>query len=167
MGELFMNAASRVLILKSEINKGRSVLKKIVDFYITYISKQHDPAAKRMDQAIVISDLICSYYTCLETIFLRISQFFENALTATKWHQELLQKLTLQIDGIRDAAISDETYNILVELLKFRHFKRYYFELEYDWDKLGFIQKKFTQANEKVDEDLNAFLIFLENLENK
>jgi hypothetical protein len=75
--------------------------------------------------------------------------------------------MTLQIDGIREAAISDETYNILVELLKFRHFKRYYFELEYDWDKLGFIQKKFIQANEKVNEDLNAFLNFLGNLENR
>jgi hypothetical protein len=162
-----MNVSSRVLILKSEINKGRSVLKKIVDFYIAYISKEYDPAGKKMDQAIVISDLICSYYTCLETIFLRISHFFENALTATKWHQELLQKMTLQIDGIREAAISDETYNILVELLKFRHFKRYYFELEYDWDKLGFIQKKIIQANEKVNEDLNAFLNFLGNLENQ
>lgn len=162
-----MNAESKILILKSEINKGISVLKKIFDFYTNYVASEYQPAAKRMDQAIVISDLICSYYTCVETIFLRISQFFENTLTEKKWHQDLLQKMTLRIEGIREAVISDETYNILVELLKFRHFKRYYFELEYDWDKLDFIQKKFNQANERVNKDLSEFLIFLENLEHK
>jgi hypothetical protein len=129
------------------------------------MTTEYDSQARRMDQAIVISDLICSYYTCLETIFLRISQFFENSLSKEKWHLDLLQKMTLQIDGIRNAVILDETYNILVELLKFRHFKRYYFELEYDWDKLDFVQKKFKQADEKVKKDLAKFFIFLENLE--
>lgn len=159
-----MNAESKILILKSEINKGITVLKKIFDFYNHYVTSEYEPAAKRMDQAIVISDLICSYYTCLETIFLRVSQFFENTLTEKKWHQDLLQKMTLRIEGIREAVISDETYLVLGELLKFRHFKRYYFELEYDWDKLDFIQKKFVQANKLVEEDLSNFMIFLNNL---
>ena len=160
-----MNAESKILILISEINKGISVLKKIFDFYNNYVTSEYQPAAKRMDQAIVISDLFCSYYTCLETIFLRISQFFENTLTEKKWHKDLLQKMALRIEGIREAVVSDGTYIILVELLKFRHFKRYYFELEYDWDKLDFIQKKFNQANEMVNKDLCEFLVFLENLE--
>lgn len=160
-----MNVASKILVLKSELNKGKSVLKKIYDFYDNYVTTEYDSQAKRMDQAIVISDLICSYYTCLETIFLRISQFFENTLSKEKWHLDLLQKMTLQIDGIRNAVILDETYNNLVELLKFRHFKRYYFELEYDWDKLDFIQKKFKQADKKVKKDLAKFFIFLDNLE--
>ena len=160
-----MNVTSKILILKSELNKGISVLNKIYDFYDNYMTTEYDSQARRMDQAIVISDLICSYYTCLETIFLRISQFFENSLSKEKWHLDLLQKMTLQIDGIRNAVILDETYNILVELLKFRHFKRYYFELEYDWDKLDFVQKKFKQADEKVKKDLAKFFIFLENVE--
>ena len=160
-----MNVAGKILTLKSEINKGISVLKKIYGFYNNYVATEFDPKVRKMDQAIVISDLICSYYTCMETIFLRISQFFENTLSKEKWHQDLLKKMTLQIDGVRDAVISDESYLILVELLKFRHFKRYYFELEYDWDKLDFIQKKFKQVDGKVKEDLSEFLIFLENLE--
>lgn len=120
-----------------------------------------------MDQAIVIPDLICSYYTCLETIFLRISQLFENALSSEKWHQDLLHKMTLQVEGVRNSVISDESYHVLTELLRFRHFKRYYFELEYDWDKLDFIQKKFHQVNVTVKKDLDQFLIFLDRLENQ
>lgn len=74
-----MSAESKLLTLKSEITKGISVLERITRYYNDYIN-EFDPNAKRTDHAIVISDLICNYYTCLETIFLRISQFFENRL---------------------------------------------------------------------------------------
>ena len=79
-----------------------------------------------------------NYYTCLETIFLRISQSFENHLESARWHNDLLQKMTLETEGVRTAAVSDEAFPPLFELLKFRHFKRYYFELEYDWDRLDY-----------------------------
>ena len=32
-----------------------------------------------------------NYCTCLETIFLRISQHFENRLDPARWHNDLLQ----------------------------------------------------------------------------
>lgn len=72
--------------------------------------------------------------------------------------------MTLQIGGVRKAVITDETYNLLLELLKFRHFKRYYFEFNYDWDKIDFIQKKFKQVDVNAEKDLGEFLVFLENL---
>ncbi|MDZ7260597.1 MAG: hypothetical protein ONB05_00555 [candidate division KSB1 bacterium] len=72
--------------------------------------------------------------------------------------------MTLQIVGVREAVISNETYNILLELLKFRYFKRYYFEFDYDWDKIEFIQKKFQQALVNVARELAVFLRFLESL---
>ena len=144
-----------------------TVLNKIYDFYDNYSRTEYKRHERKMDQAIVIPDLICSYYTCLETIFLRISQLFENALSSEKWHQDLLHKMTLQVEGVRNSVISDESYHVLTELLRFRHFKRYYFELEYDWDKLDFIQKKFHQVNVTVKKDLDQFLIFLDRLENQ
>ena len=159
-----MSVEGKLLTLKSEITKGISVLGKINNYYNNYMDNEFDPDSKRTDHAIVISDLICNYYTCLETIFLRISQFFENSLLKEKWHQDLLEKMTLQIDGVRSAVITNETYNILLELLKFRHFKRYYFDFNYDWDKLDFIQKKFNHGVTNVKKDLNEFLIFLEHI---
>ncbi|MBN1348860.1 hypothetical protein JXJ21_05580 [candidate division KSB1 bacterium] len=159
-----MSANAKILTLKSEIIKGTNVLDRISEFYEQYIDATFDPGARRIDQAIVIADLICSYYTCLETIFFRISQFFENDLSKEKWHQDLLEKMTLNIEGVRTAVISGSTHQMLLELLKFRHFKRYYFELNYDWDKLEFIQKKFVQAVENVKRDLSAFLKFIDQL---
>ena len=110
--------------------------------------------------ALIVAGLLENYYTCLETIYLRISQSFENKLEAARRHNDLLQKMTLEIEGVRTAAVSDEAFSPLFELLKFRHFKRYYFELEYDWDRLDYLVTKLRQAHPLVTRDLERFVRF-------
>ena len=110
--------------------------------------------------ALIIAGLLENYYTCLETVFLRISQHFENRLDPARWHNDLLEKMTLEIEGVRVAAVSEAAYPPLFELLKFRHFKRYYFELEYDWDRLDYLVAKVRQAHPLVMEDLTRFARF-------
>ena len=110
--------------------------------------------------ALIVAGLLENYYTCLETIYLRISQSFENRLEAARWHNDLLQKMTLEIEDVRTAAVSDEAFSPLFELLKFRHFKRYYFELEYDWDRLDYLVTKLRQAHPLVTRDLERFVRF-------
>ena len=75
-------------------------------------------------------------------------------------HNDLLQKMNLEVEGIRAAAVSDEAFSPLFELLKFRHFKRYYFELEYDWDRLDFLVKKLREVHPLVIRDLERFMRF-------
>ncbi|RKX79652.1 MAG: hypothetical protein DRP87_02385 [Spirochaetes bacterium] len=152
------------MVLIEQIERNRRVLKRIESYYKDYISTEMEPEKRKRSDAIVISDILVNYYTCLETIFLRISQFFENDLNTEKWHQDLLEKMTLEIEDIRKAVIAEESYSILSELLKFRHFKRYYFELDYDWDKLDYLQKKFVRLQPLIREDLNQFQEFLRML---
>jgi hypothetical protein len=45
--------------------------------------------------------------------------------------------------------------------MRFRHFRRYYFELEYDWDKLDYLQKKFTALRGRIPAELGQFKAFL------
>ena len=111
--------------------------------------------------ALIVAGLLENYYTCLETIFLRISQSFENKLNPARWHIDLLEKMTLEIEGVRMAAVSEETFSPLFELQKFRHFKRYYFELEYDWDRLDFLVAKLRQVHPLVERDLERFVRFV------
>ncbi len=115
--------------------------------------------------ALIVAGLLENYYTCLETIYLRISQSFENSLDSTRWHNDLLQKMTLEIEGVRTAAVSQETFSPLFELLKFRHFKRYYFELEYDWDRLDFLVTKLRQVHPMVTRDLERFVRFADAID--
>jgi len=114
--------------------------------------------------AVMVAGLIESYYTCLETAHQKISQRFENNLDPSRWHKELLDTMALRVDGVRIAAVSEAAYGPLRELQRFRHFKRYYFELEYDWDRIDFLLKKLREAHPMVQEDLNRFLEFLREL---
>jgi hypothetical protein len=75
-----------------------------------------------------------------------------------------LDKMTIKIPDIRIAAISSESFGKLKELLCFRHFRRYYFEMEYDWDELAYLQKKFVELERPIKRDLECFHDFLKAL---
>jgi hypothetical protein len=152
---------TRVLI--EEIRKSREALLKIETFLVSTRGELGE-SGPGPEKAIVIADLLAKYYTCLETIFLRVSQLFENNLSDDRWHVDLLDKMTLSITGMRDAVIGDETRSLLLELLKFRHFTRYYYDIAYDWDRLDFLMKKFDQVRPKVSRDLDHFVDFLTEL---
>lgn len=114
--------------------------------------------------AVMLAGLIENYYTCLETAYLKISQHFENHLAPSRWHAELLQKMTLNIEGVRIPAVSDAAYGALLELQRFRHFKRYHFDLEYDWDRMDFLLKKVRDVHPLVCQDLAGFVQFLRRI---
>jgi hypothetical protein len=150
-------------VLIEEIRKLRSALAKIESFYDRTLASD-DFAERSQECAIVIADLLAKYYTCLETLFLRVSQFFENNLYRRRWHADLLDKMTLEIPGLRNAVVADSTKANLLELLKFRHFTRYYFDIAYDWDRLLFLTKKMDDLRSPLADDLDQFLLFLNQL---
>jgi hypothetical protein len=57
--------------------------------------------------------------------------------------------------------ISDDTYRALDELLRFRHFKRYYFEFDYDWDRLELVRKKYLSIRHTLIDDLKTYRDYL------
>ena len=158
-----MNAESPAVTLKQQILKHLAVLDRVERFYDDYVAGGALSRRTTVD-AIVIAETLTNYYTCLETVFLRTSEYFENSLNPTRWHQDLLEKMTLRIEGIRPQVISDEAAPNLEELLHFRHFCRYYLEFDYDWDRLDFVLKKLALARPLVRRDLAAFLAFLDQL---
>jgi hypothetical protein len=159
-----MSDPTEVQVLLGELRNSRAVLERIGAFHDDYCRRTSGSARHATETAIVLADILVSAYTCLETLFLRISQHFENTLARDKWHSDLLHKMTLEVPGVRPAVISADTFAGLEELLKFRHFKRYYFEFRYDWDRLEYLQKRFEQARPLVDRDLDQFQEFLQRL---
>ena len=159
-----MKGRENLLELIEEIQKNLQVLTPLNEFLQNVKTHELKTLAKIQSTALIIAGILENYYTCLETIFLRITEYFENTLRPHKWHSDLLRKMALKINGIREAAISDKTFSILSELLRFRHFKRYYFELEYDWDRLDYMIKKLEQVRPIVEDDLQFFLSFLRKI---
>ena len=158
-----MNLETNIQTLRSEINKSLSVLARI-DTYIVNFQQQKLIKTSGLDEAMIITQALTNYYTCIETLFFRISKFFENNLDKERWHRSLLEKMSLDIENVRPKVICDSVYQGLLELLKFRHFSRYYFELDYDWDKLRFLLKKFNNIHIQVKTDLSEFDCFLNTL---
>jgi hypothetical protein len=150
--------------LKASILKNLGTLERQVESLQAALDRDLTLLGRTQNAALIVVGLLENYYTCLETAFLRISQFFENTLDPERWHTDLLEKMTLHIEGVRVPAVSQANYPHLLELLKFRHFRRYYFELEYDWDRLDFLVKKMKQAHPGAKQDLERFLSFLDQL---
>lgn len=157
-----MSPRSEVLALLQELRKSLEVLRKIEEFYESQRTDIWESPNRTQVQAIVFAEILVNYYTCVETAFFRIAQFFENNLSSERWHQDLLDRMTIELPSIRPRVLSDETQRLLRELLRFRHFKRYYFEFEYDWDRLEFLRKKFEAARPRVLEELNRFMKVLQ-----
>lgn len=150
--------------LAARIDKCLEVAGKIAAGYHSFLVSDFVILGRKNTSAMVVSEYMVDYYTCLETCFLRISQFFENHLTKDRWHADLLEKMTLRIEGVRDPVLTDATAAGLAELMKFRRFRRYYFEMDYDWDKLEYLQKVFARVESTVPAELEAFKLFLGQL---
>ena len=115
--------------------------------------------------AVLVAGLLENYYTCAETLFLRLSQFFENHIETVRWHKDLLEKMTLEIESVRPRLLSDETYVDLRELMRFRHLKRYYFGTAYDWTRLDELLLRMNRVHPMLVRDVVAFKAFLRHLD--
>ncbi len=158
-----MASADRLAALAAELRSSLPVLQRIDRFHDEFQSQPH-ASRRSVENAIIVSDVIVSFYTCLETSFLRISQFFENALDDARWHEQLLRAMTWTVPGVRERVISDATCAALSELRRFRHFKRYYFAFDYDWERLELVRSKYLACRSQVRTDLDAYAAYVERL---
>jgi len=158
-----MGVPEELRTLVGELDSSIGVLERISGFYDGH-EKKSMSKTKSVENAIILSEIFVSFYTCVETAFFRISQFFENTLDQQRWHRDVLKKMTLTIRGIRERVISEDIYHELEELLRFRHFKRYYFEFDYDWDRLELVRTKFLSVRRRVIAALKDYQDYLEAL---
>jgi len=159
-----MNVDDSIHILEADITKHIDLLTELYEELGEALEKDVQLLGKTRRSAAMVASIIESYFTCTETIFLRISQFFENNLSEHRWHKDLLEKMTLEIKDIRPKVISADVYNDLHEILRFRHFKRYYFSLAYDWERLEEIIKRAKRVHPELLRHLGGFTDFLQTL---
>ena len=144
-----------------EVDKTLEVLNRLFDYLSEFLSDRLPKMGKTTDSAFVVAGALENYYTAAETLFVRISQAFENSLPPDRWHTELLHKMTINVPETRPRVISDSTANLMVELMRFRHFRRYYFALDYDWRRLDALVSIFEDAHRSLITDLGVFLAAL------
>ncbi len=143
--------------IPARINQTVAILEEL-SARIDHFETETLPVLGRTSDAVLIPvQLIENGFTAVETLFVRISQAFENNLDQHRWHTHLLEKMTLEIADVRPRVISDQLYRNLAELMRFRHFKRYYFSLDYDWRKVDLLLQIFRESLPLLKEELYAF----------
>lgn len=159
-----MKGNESIRVLLSKIENSLNILEEIYHELNIAYKKDIVLIGKTNRAAVMIAAIIENYYTCLETIFLRISQYFENDLPKERWHKELLERMTLTIDEVRPAVISPKEYGQLQELMRFRHFKRYYFAFSYDWQRVEEMIQRIEIIHPAMKERIGAFQEYLRKL---
>ena len=71
--------------------------------------------------SMALAYLIHNIYTAFESYFLRVAKHFENNLDDSAWHRELIDRMRIDVPGIRPALISPQIAEDLDELRRFRH----------------------------------------------
>ena len=154
----------RIEALLGHIDASCLVIDELHDFAHEFKSGELASRGKDRFAALAVAQFLDSYYTAVETMFLRVSQFFENNLVSEKWHSDLLEKMTITVPGYRPRVISRETYELLRELMRFRHFNRYYLELNFDWVKLDFLLSTRDRVHPKLMSEIAVFRAAVEQI---
>lgn len=152
----------RIIILKSEIEKDCKKLNKLFakfeKAYNTFLTSGE--YSKLVESAFYVNQL----YTGFENIFKNIARTFENAIEEDGWHKSLLERMNLDIQDIRPAVISEESFNCLNELRVFRHFFRHAYDVDINREKFKIVADRAITANHLFHKDINNFISFLERL---
>lgn len=150
----------RLLILRADI---QADLQAIADIYTAL--DQHRPKLTDEDEGIVVAYYLHNLYSAFESIFQRIAEVFGNHISERAgWHADLLRRMKLEVEGLRPRVISDETYDCLDELRRFRHLFRGAYRLHLDPERLIVVRTKAMRLRGVYQADLERFVVFLGDL---
>lgn len=146
--------------LISELENDIEILDELMSKYSLINNKIKQIEPDEFDWA-ALGYTIHNIYNMLENYFLRISKFFENNLEETFWHKDLVNKMTIEIVGVRPKLFDRNLAFKINELRAFRHIFRYIYQSELDIDKL-------QDLNIKIPTIINEFKpchkLFIKNL---
>jgi len=98
-------------------------------------------------------------YSAFEDLFKIIAYTFENQIeNKSRYHIELLKRMSIPIEGLRPALISVETYQLLDSLRAFRHFFRHGYAQNLDERKLLIVLDDALKLKNLYERQVKEFL---------
>jgi len=98
-------------------------------------------------------------YNAVEDLLRLVATVFENQIADTgRWHIKLLRRMSHQVEGVRPALLSSETYRLLDGLRSFRRFFRHAYTTSIDYDLLIVNLRKARQVKPLLERDVEKFL---------
>ncbi|MBF0238368.1 MAG: hypothetical protein HQM12_11730 [SAR324 cluster bacterium] len=114
------------------------------------------------EKTVLAAYLLHNIYCALEEIFKQIAKTFENNIDdPSRYHAELLKRMTMDIYKMRPRFISGESFKALNEIRKFRHVFRHAYEYELEHERVNFLLQTLLQAWQPIEQDKMTFRQFL------
>ncbi len=120
---------------------------------LTGLERKNETAAKRIDAGAVdeldfaaLGYTIHNLFCLIENYALRIAKAFENDIDPGAWHRDLVERMELEIDGVRPAVWDRSLGGQIDELRRFRHAFRNMYANDLDSDKVSLIQQRIPDA---------------------
>ena len=124
------------------------------------------PAKYREEIETTIAKNLVDCYRGMENIFRRIALDVDLRMPdGSRWHKELLTQM-VEPQAERQPVISQETFEILEELLEFRHVFNNIYGEELVYEQTERNAKQIDKLFNSLSKELDAFIIYLEKQEN-
>lgn len=148
----------KLLLLKASLDKDEI---EIARQYAEIARHEQSPLAEE-DKAIVLGYYLHNLYLAFENVFKQIARTFENDLRdPSQWHAELLQRMTLDVPGLRPRFVSEEVLGPLDELRRFRHVFRTAYTTRLDLKRLTLVLEEAHKLESIYPRDFARFREFL------
>ena len=133
----------RVLI--AELEADIELLRKLKKTNAKAFDRTREPESDELSWA-ALGYTIHNIYNLLENYFLRVSKFFENSLDGGARHRDLIERMTLSIEGLRPALLTREIAADIDELRSFRHVFRNIYQTSLDPERTRLVQERLGKA---------------------
>jgi hypothetical protein len=98
-------------------------------------------------------------YCAFEDLFRIVADNFENYIEERrKYHRELLWRMSISIEGVRPALLSNESLKLLDSLRAFRHFFRHAYAYELDPKKVNIVLEDAFKLKRLYKKETKKFL---------
>lgn len=111
-----------------------------------------------------IAYLLHGIYTGWESAMRRIAVTFENRLDPARWHAQLLERMALDLPGIRPPVIEADLRLHLERLRSFRHFFRHSYAVPLRRREIELVLEHYDAAQPEMNDRLPRFLSQVEQM---
>lgn len=149
-----------IKLLKADIAADEQVIARLYEALAGTWDRPDTP-----EQAIVVGYYLHNLYMGFAHIFERVAEMFENQIAdKSQWHAQLLRRMSLDIPEMRPRLISDEAYECLDELRRFRHVFRSAYTIRLDADRLKLAISRARRLRELYPAEFSRFQTFLDQM---
>ena len=144
---------ARLAVLQAEI---KAQMQEIEGIYTKIEDRKRKKDKAAMES---VGYQLHNLYCAFEDLFKIVAETFENHIQdKSKYHQELLKRMAISIEGVRPRLLSQECFQLLDNLRSFRHLFRHAYSYELDERKVKIVLDDAFTLKGICRNDIDAFL---------